>query len=419
MSDRPLIPRRLLFGDPTRMAPRISPDGLHWSWIAPRDGVLNIWVAPVDDLAAAAPMTRSARPLFECRWTPDSRLLLYGDDLAGEENRRLWAVGLDGAAPRLLTPERGTSAKLLRVSRSRPGTIVVGLNERDPTWHDAWAIDLADGARRLVFENRDGYGGYTFDDGLDLRLLSRQDAERGGFAVFKVEGGAIAPAFTIPQEDEFATGVLHFERDGAHYLLKSSIGRDTGALFRVDAATGERELLAEDLRSDVVGLLGHPATARPVAVRFHHLRGEWRPLDTAAAEGLAALRAAFGPDRDFNIYSQTADGTPLGRHGLWPDGSRQLPPARPTDRRRHAPVRLPSRAEKFSAGPDAADGDPLARRARSRQLSHAAGGGRRRPPARAAADGAGRSRRSLGSGRLWVQHVPSMDGGTAAMRCCR
>ena len=308
MPDRPLIPRRLLFADPPRMAPRISPDGRHLSWIAPRDGVLNIWVAPLEDLAAAAPVTRSARPLFGCRWTADSRRLLYGDDLAGEENTRLWAVDIAGGAARLLTPERGVSAKLLKASRARPGTIVVGLNDRDRTWHDAWEIDLDDGARRRLFENRDGYSGYTFDSALRLRLLSRQDPERGGFAVFRVDGDRVEPAFAIPQEDEFGTGVLHFERDGAHYLLRSSVGRDTAALLRVDAVTGERELLAEDPRSDVVGTLGDPATRRAVAVRFNHVRADWRALDPVAAGSLAALRAEFGADRDFNVYSQTADG---------------------------------------------------------------------------------------------------------------
>ena len=36
-----------------KVAGRISPDGKFLSWIAPRDGVLNIWVAPADNLAAA------------------------------------------------------------------------------------------------------------------------------------------------------------------------------------------------------------------------------------------------------------------------------------------------------------------------------------------------------------------------------
>ena len=76
--------------------------------------------------------------------------------------------------------------------------------------------------------------------------------------MFRHDAGEIAPAFDVPHEDEFGTEVLGFERDGAHYLMSSSVGRDTGALFRVDAATGERQLLADDPRSDLVSCLRDP-----------------------------------------------------------------------------------------------------------------------------------------------------------------
>ena len=41
----PLIPRDALFGNPTKAQGRLSPDGKFVSWLAPKDGVLNIWVA--------------------------------------------------------------------------------------------------------------------------------------------------------------------------------------------------------------------------------------------------------------------------------------------------------------------------------------------------------------------------------------
>jgi hypothetical protein len=41
-----LIPREVLFGNPERARPSISPDGSRLGWIAPKDGVLNVWVAP-------------------------------------------------------------------------------------------------------------------------------------------------------------------------------------------------------------------------------------------------------------------------------------------------------------------------------------------------------------------------------------
>ena len=40
----PLIPRSVLFGNPDRTSPALSPDGTLLGYVAPEDGVLNVWV---------------------------------------------------------------------------------------------------------------------------------------------------------------------------------------------------------------------------------------------------------------------------------------------------------------------------------------------------------------------------------------
>jgi len=42
-----LIPRKLLFGNPERAAVTVSPDGSKLAFLAPVEGVLNVWVAPI------------------------------------------------------------------------------------------------------------------------------------------------------------------------------------------------------------------------------------------------------------------------------------------------------------------------------------------------------------------------------------
>src|ERR1019366_7974354 len=101
----PLIPRQVLFGNPERISPRIAPDGKRMAWIAPRDGVLNVWVAPVGDLGEAEVVTddrdRGIRAYF---WAHDGRHLLYVQDKGGDENWRLYAVDLQDGGVRDLTP---------------------------------------------------------------------------------------------------------------------------------------------------------------------------------------------------------------------------------------------------------------------------------------------------------------------------
>src|SRR6266481_3305971 len=60
-SNRPaaLIPRRLLFADPGKSAVRISPDGRRIAYLAPLGGVLNLWVASLDDVGNARALTQA------------------------------------------------------------------------------------------------------------------------------------------------------------------------------------------------------------------------------------------------------------------------------------------------------------------------------------------------------------------------
>ena len=52
-ADSTLLARQLIFGNPDRAAPRVSPDGKRLAWLAPKDGVLNVFVAPVGDITQA------------------------------------------------------------------------------------------------------------------------------------------------------------------------------------------------------------------------------------------------------------------------------------------------------------------------------------------------------------------------------
>src|SRR5262245_44337695 len=73
-----LIPRKVLFGNPDRASPQLSPDGKFLSYLAPVDGVLNVWVGPADDPKAAKPVTedkkRGIRSYF---WAYTNQHVLY------------------------------------------------------------------------------------------------------------------------------------------------------------------------------------------------------------------------------------------------------------------------------------------------------------------------------------------------------
>ncbi|MCH8890919.1 MAG: D-alanyl-D-alanine carboxypeptidase [Myxococcales bacterium] len=84
---------------------RISPDGEQLAYLAPVNGVLNVWVSPIDDPAAANPVTldtgRGIRIYF---WAYTSKHILYLQDDAGDENWRLYCVDLATRREKALTP---------------------------------------------------------------------------------------------------------------------------------------------------------------------------------------------------------------------------------------------------------------------------------------------------------------------------
>ena len=159
-----LIPRDALFGNPERAGVQISPDGKYLSWIAPLEGVMNVWVAPANDLAAARAVTDDqARGIRNYFWSYRPDTLLYLRDSGGDEDFHLYSLDLESGEARDLTPFEKTTASVAGVSRNHPESILVGMNDRDAQWHDIYKVDLASGKRTLLEKNDAQIAGYIAD----------------------------------------------------------------------------------------------------------------------------------------------------------------------------------------------------------------------------------------------------------------
>jgi hypothetical protein len=118
-----LIPRKVLFGNPERISPHISPDGTRLAWIAPDSGVLNVWVAPIGadgvgwDAAQVVTDDRD-RGIRAFAWARDNRHLLYVQDTGGDENWRLYDVDMQTLVRRDLTPFDGIQARIIATRKS-------------------------------------------------------------------------------------------------------------------------------------------------------------------------------------------------------------------------------------------------------------------------------------------------------------
>ena len=71
-SEPKLIPREVLFGNPARTSPQISPDGRRLAWLAPVDNVLNVWVKTIgaaDERPVTKDTHRGIRHYFWCHFS--------------------------------------------------------------------------------------------------------------------------------------------------------------------------------------------------------------------------------------------------------------------------------------------------------------------------------------------------------------
>ncbi len=309
-----LITRAALFGEPARSGGQLSPRGDRVAFLAPRDGVTNVWVLSVDAMDEARPVTdERARGVSSFRWAADGATVLYLQDDNGDEKTRLYAVDVAGGPVRALTPA-GVRAEILAVSQADPGAVVVSLNERG--WPDVVRIELATGVRTVLQRNA-GPGGYVsvlLDRNNAVRAGMRAQADGGVEVVTFLPRGGTQTLFELPFEDAMSAQLLGMEADGAHFLmLDSSLGepdspaRDRTALVRVALATGAKTLLGEGERSDVVDVWIDPATGAAEAFATEYLRREWRALNADSQADIEFLdRSLTG---DFSVVSRSADDT--------------------------------------------------------------------------------------------------------------
>jgi len=299
-----LIPRAHLFGNPNRLNGTISPDGSHLAWVAPLDGVMNVWIAPFGAPEDAHPVTHDTkRGVRNYYWAYDGQHLLFLQDRDGDENWRLHAVTLGSGEIRPLTPE-GARATPAGTSRLVRGAVLVTLNQRDPRYPDLFRVELASGEMTLVAENP-GFAGFIADDRFVPRLALRS-TEDGGMDMLRpgADGGWEAWDH-IPAADVFATDVSHLHTGGTMLYMRDSRDRDTAALVAVDLVTGARELLAEHPRADIGGIIMNRETYAPVAYGVSVERLSYFALDPRVQLDLDFLAAQdIG---DWSVMSRTED----------------------------------------------------------------------------------------------------------------
>ncbi len=304
MSLPPLIPRSILFGNPEKAAPLLAPDGRQLAYLAPLDGVLNVWVGSPggqDD----QPVTRDRdRGIRVYCWGRDSRHILYLQDKGGDENWRLFAVDVDARTERELTPYPDVQVQIVEHDKHFPNDVVIAMNREDPRRHDVYRLDLRTGRAERVAENPGNVVHWVTDTSLQVRgaVASRED---GGFDLLlrPTERDPWITTLSWSAEDALTSGPVSFAQDGQSVILRDSRGANAARLVRLSLSAGHVALLAEDPDYDVAEVMTHPDTYEVQLASFIRARREWTVLDPWIREDVDAVRAL--KNGDFLIYDRT------------------------------------------------------------------------------------------------------------------
>lgn len=300
----PIMPRRILFGNPDRLSVTISPDGSRLMWLAPLNGVLNIWIAPREHPASARALTQdTGRGIQSCFWTHNKDFILSLQDKDGDENWHLFVVELATGNARDLTPFEGVTVRFKKCLPQFPDEVIVGLNQRNPQWHDIYRINIRTGEQVLVVEH-ERFLDVKIGNDMQPRFATGM-TEDGGGTFYQLLDNEWQLWEEVPAEDVLTTRIAGFSKNNDILYLLDSRNRNTSALIAIDLATNEKRILASDHRVDVASVMRHPTEKYVQAVSFVYERQHWQILDPSIEADFAYLRSVS--EGDFGIRSRSLD----------------------------------------------------------------------------------------------------------------
>ena len=309
VEDIPLIPRETLFGNPERAGVQISPDGRWISYLAPRDGVLNVWVMSRDG-GDPRPITDSTdRPIRSYSWSWNNEQILYSQDKGGDENTHIYAVDLATGKTTDLTPGDEVKASMMSSHRDRPDQILVQSNKRDTASMDVIRIDTRTGETTPVFQNDDGFISMIPDDDWNIRVRTRMNQDGGTDSDFRDSTEADWRKLdTVGLEDAMTTQTIGFDKAGKRMWSIDARGGDKARLVAVTPnpdGTFDRETVFESDEADVADAMINPITLEPEAIAVNRLRKEWTIVDPAVKPDLEKLATLV--DGEVEVIDRSLD----------------------------------------------------------------------------------------------------------------
>lgn len=302
--EKKLIPRNLLFGNPVKASPSLSIEGTKLAYLAPdANNVLNVWVKDLTvdkpDMQVTNDVKRGIRNYV---WQCDQEHILYIQDKEGDENWHLYQTELATQKTRDLTPFDGITAHIVAYSEKYPDTMLIQMNQRNPTLHDVYRLDLVSGELKLDTENPGGVIGWTADH--DLCVRASQSMTDDGSTLISIRDHAADPWRELVQIGAFELqgDLAGFSADGKALYCLTSLDGNTVRLMHIDLETGMRQVVVENPLYDIEDVMFNPSSHTLEAVGYSGEKYTIQALDPQLSSDLNFIQESIG--ETFDILSR-------------------------------------------------------------------------------------------------------------------
>jgi dipeptidyl aminopeptidase/acylaminoacyl peptidase len=248
----PIIPLKDFFKNPERSSYQISPDGKYYSYRAPYQTRMNIFVQEIGKDSATRLTSETDRDIAGYFWANNTRIL-YLKDNGGDENFKLYGVNADGSNLICFTDYEGVRTEMIDVLEDFPEFVIIGLNKRNPEVFDPYRLNIETGTMEMIAENPGNISGWITDHEGKLRAATATDGINAQLLYRETEKDQFRVVLTTSFKDQ--VGPQFFTFDNKNIYASSNLGRDKAAIVEFDIVNGkEIKVLYENKDFDVDGL---------------------------------------------------------------------------------------------------------------------------------------------------------------------
>jgi len=297
------IPLEDFFKNPDKARYQISPDGKYFSFMAPYEKRMNIFVQEIGSEKATQLTFEKDRDISGYFWKNPTRIVFL-KDTGGDENFRLYGVNVDGSDLKCFTDFPKVRTEIFDDLYDLPDEMIIGMNKRNPEVFDPYRLNIVTGEMTMLAENPGNIQGWILDHAGKLRAATAiVDGVNAQILYREKETDPFKPVLTTSFKETCSP--LFFTFDNKNIYASSNLGRDKSAIVEFDIANGkEVKVLYENKDFDVNDVSWSHAKKNLTCANYESAKQERYFFDQDAKQIYDKIQQKLG-NYTFNITSMT------------------------------------------------------------------------------------------------------------------